>query len=114
MKFLLLTTTGRKSGRKRTVPLVYMPVDGGYAVIAANVGLDTYPGWFLNVKHTPQAHIQIGNEKMAVVAEEAESDERERLWTEWIKANPGYAQFQAKTARKFPFVVLKPVKSVSW
>ena len=101
VKFLLLTTTGRKSRRKRTVPLVYMAVDGGFAVIAANVGLDAQPGWFLNVKHNPQVHIQIGSKKMAVSAEEVGSEERERLWADWIKANPGYERFQAKTDRKF-------------
>lgn len=108
-KFLLLTTTGRKSQRRRTVPLVYMPVEGSFVVAAANLGSDLQPGWFLNLTHNPQAQIQIGNTKLAVLAGEAASENRERLWADWTKENPGYQSFQAKTARKIPLVILKPV-----
>jgi deazaflavin-dependent oxidoreductase (nitroreductase family) len=106
---LLLATTGRRSQRKRTVPVVYMPVEGGYLVAAANIGLDAHPGWFLNLKHDPRAQIEIGNKKLAVVANEADPASRERLWTDWTTANPGYQGFQAKTTRKIPLVILKPV-----
>src|SRR5262245_46866406 len=107
-KFLLLTTTGRKSRRSRTVPLVYMPVEDGFVVTAANLGSDQNPGWYLNLKHNPQAQIQIGSEKMDVLAEEADTEAREQLWANWIRINPGYQGFQAKTARKLPMVILKP------
>jgi F420H(2)-dependent quinone reductase len=110
VKFLLLTTTGRKSKRSRTVPLVYMPVEYGFVVTAANVGLDQQPGWFLNLKHNPQAQIQIGTAKVSVLAQEVVPEEREHLWATWIQANPGYASFQAKTTRKLPMVILKPIK----
>jgi deazaflavin-dependent oxidoreductase (nitroreductase family) len=111
LKFLLLTTTGRKSQRRRTVPLVYMPAEDGFVVTAANVGLDQQPGWFLNLKHNPQALIQIGTETMPVFAHEVVAEDRERLWARWIRANPGYVSFQAKTARKLPMVILKPTRS---
>lgn len=109
-KILLLTTTGRKSGRTRTVPLVYMPVEDYFVVTAANLGLDQQPGWFLNLKQNPQALIQIGSAKMTVRAQEVSAEERERLWASWIQVNPGYIGFQAKTTRKLPMVILKPVK----
>jgi deazaflavin-dependent oxidoreductase (nitroreductase family) len=110
---LLLTTTGRKSRRRRTVSVVYTPVEDGYVIIAANVGLDSHPGWYLNLKQNPAAQVQIGNRKMEVLAEEVTPAERERLWTDWIKANPGYAHFQAKTTRRFPILVLKPGKPLT-
>jgi deazaflavin-dependent oxidoreductase (nitroreductase family) len=110
---LLLTTTGRKSGRRRTVSVVYMPVEDGYVIIAANVGLDTHPGWYLNLKQNPAAQVQIGRAKIEVLAEEVAPEEREALWTMWIKTKPGYTRFQAKTARKFPILVLRPVRPLT-
>jgi deazaflavin-dependent oxidoreductase (nitroreductase family) len=107
-RILLLTTTGRKSQRKRTVPLVYMAVEEGFAVMASNIGSDLHPSWYLNLKHDPQAHIQIGSAKIAVRAAEASAEDRGRLWEGWIKINPGYQRFQDKTAREFPIVILKP------
>lgn len=107
-KILLLTTTGRKSQRKRTVPAVYMRDGEHYVLTAANLGSDAHPGWFLNLQHNPQAHIQIGRTELAVVAGEASPEQRERLWAKWIETKPGYVAFQAKTARKFPMIILKP------
>ena len=109
-KFLLLTTTGRKTGRRRTVPIVYMPTDDGLVVVAANLGSDLHPGWFLNLKHNPKARIQIGSTKMAVLSEEVSAQEREPLWKNWIQENPGYKGFQEKTTRKLPVVILKPLR----
>jgi deazaflavin-dependent oxidoreductase (nitroreductase family) len=102
--FLLLTTTGRKSQRQRTVLLMCMPIEGRYMVVAANVGSDAQPAWYLNLKQQPQVQIQIGTRKLSVQAEELSGDERQRLWADWIKVNPGYARFQAKTNRQFPMV----------
>jgi deazaflavin-dependent oxidoreductase (nitroreductase family) len=107
--FLLLTTTGRKTQRQRTLPLVYMPVEGGMIVIAANVGSDAHPAWFLNLKHCSQAQVQIGSRKMVVTAAEVPAVERDRLWKQWLQVNPGYQMFQARTTRQLPIVVLKPV-----
>lgn len=110
---LLLTTTGRKSQRSRTVPLVYMPIEDSVVVVAANLGLDDHPGWYLNLKLNSQAQIQSGSNKMSVVAEDLSDDKREQTWKEWIKLNTGYQAFQAKTARKLPLVILKPAKPLS-
>jgi deazaflavin-dependent oxidoreductase (nitroreductase family) len=80
-----------------------------FILTGANVGLDQDPGWYLNLKHNPQAQIQVGITKLNVSAEEITPVERERLWTDWIKSNPGYATFQAKTSRQFPMLILKPL-----
>ena len=106
--FLLLTTTGRKSKRKRTVMLVYRPVEHDFVVVAANLGSDLHPGWFLNLKHNPLVQIQTGNTRINVLAEEADAEEREHLWENWIQENPGYQMFQERTSRKLPVVILKP------
>jgi len=107
---LLLTTTGRKSHQRRTVPVVYMSIEDSFVVVAANLGSDDHPGWYLNLKQDSVAEIQIGSSKMSVVAEDLSDDKREQVWTEWIKANPGYQGFQARTARQLPIVVLKPAR----
>ena len=109
-RILLLTTTGHKSKRIRTVPLVYMPIEDSVVVVAANLGSDNHPRWYLNLKQDPLAQIQIGSSKLFVVAEDMSNDKREQVWTEWIKVNPGYQGFQSRTARKLPIVVLKPAK----
>jgi F420H(2)-dependent quinone reductase len=109
-RLLLLTTTGRKSQRKRTVPVLYMRDEGNYVVTASNTGSDKNPGWYFNCKSNPTAHIQIGRTKVAVLAEEASVEEWEPLWTAWLKENPRYQGQQEKTARTFPMVILRPVK----
>jgi deazaflavin-dependent oxidoreductase (nitroreductase family) len=108
-QILLLTTTGRKTHRKRTVPVVYMRVRENFVLTGSNIGSDDHPAWYLNLKNNPQAHIQIGKTKLNVLATEADQEEREPLWQDWIKEKPGYADFQAKTTRRFPMVILKPV-----
>ena len=104
--FLLLTTTGRKSQRQRTVIVVCMSVEGNYAVVAANAGLDAQPAWYLNLQQQPQVQIQIGPTKRSVQAEEISGAKREQLWADWIKAHPGYVGYQAKTSRLFPIMLL--------
>jgi deazaflavin-dependent oxidoreductase (nitroreductase family) len=109
--FLLLTTTGRKSKRKRTVPVVFMQAHDGFIVVAANMGSDADPGWFWNLKANPQAEVQIGSAKMIVQAEVLRPGERESLWSKWVQVNPGYEMFQERTVRMLPVVILKPSKS---
>ena len=84
-----------------------MSVEGGYMVVAANVGSDAQPAWYLNLIQQPQAQIQIGMTKLAIQAEEISGAEREKLWADWIKTHPGYARFQAKTNRPFPIMLLR-------
>ncbi|MEX2237794.1 MAG: nitroreductase family deazaflavin-dependent oxidoreductase [Dehalococcoidia bacterium] len=104
---LLLTTTGRKSGSKRTVPLMYVRDGDGYAVIASNGGADVAPGWWANLKANPQGTVQVKGEKVDVTASRAPDDERERLMPALKSMYSGYEGYEKKTSRKIPIVLLK-------
>jgi len=108
---LLLTTTGRKSGRSRTMPLGYFKHDGAYVIIASNSGSDHHPGWYYNLKSNPFAKIQIKANHTTVRAEDATGDERHRLWNELLQVSPAYANYQQRTSREIPLVILRPSKS---
>ncbi len=105
---LLLTTTGRNSGRPHTVPLLYLPDDDGFAVIASYGGRPHHPDWYLNLLHEPAAEVQVGERTVAVIAVDARDGERERLWQRALEAYPGYAEYQARTDRVIPVVALRP------
>ena len=107
-RMLLLTTTGRKSGRRRTTPLLYLEDDGNLVVIASNGGNPMHPAWWLNLKSDPRAEVQVGRERRAVTAEEAEGEERERLWRAVVDVNRGYEGYQRSTTRRIPVVILRP------
>ena len=107
-RVLLLSTTSRKTGKRRTSPLLYI-IDGkNLAVVASNGGRDSYPSWWTNLKKSPDAEIQIKKEKKKVTAEQASDDEKERLWPLLTRMYPTYDDYQKKTTRKIPVVVLKP------
>jgi len=108
IRMLLLTTTGRKSGRPRTTPLLYLEDDGNLVVIASNGGNPNHPAWWLNLKADPRAEVQVGRERRAVTAEEAEGEERERLWRAVVDVNRGYEGYQKSTSRRIPVVLLRP------
>lgn len=105
---LLLTTTGRSSGRMRTTPLVYLPDGKDMVVIASNGGSDRNPEWWLNLRAQPKAEVQVGRDVKAVVAEKAEGKERERLWSEVVETYHGYDEYSRMTERQIPVVVLRP------
>ena len=109
MPVLLLTTTGRKSGRKRTTPLTHQRDGDSYVVIASNGGHDNHPTWYLNVRANPDAEIVIGREKTRVRAETANDADRERLYAQAVSVFPGYAEYQQQTKRKIPVVIFRPV-----
>jgi deazaflavin-dependent oxidoreductase (nitroreductase family) len=106
IKNLLLTTTGRKSGESRTVPLAYLPDGDDYVIVASNGGADRHPAWWLNLRADPNATVQVGRATMPVVAHRAEGAEWERLWPLLKAHNPFYARYEMITARKIPVVVL--------
>jgi F420H(2)-dependent quinone reductase len=104
---LLLATHGRKSGKERTTPLMYTR-DGDNLVLIASVGGAPHsPGWYWNLQ-AQDAEVQIGDERRRVRARVAEGEERERLWAEMVALYPGYAEYQKKTTRQIPVVVLEP------
>ncbi len=106
---LLLTTTGRKSGLPRTVPLSYIADQDRYILVASNGGADRDPIWWLNLRATPDASIQIENKVLQVTAREADESERENLWPQLHEANFFYSRHRANTDRHIPIVVLTPV-----
>jgi F420H(2)-dependent quinone reductase len=105
---LLLTTTGRKSGKRRTTPLLYLEERDRYVVVASVGGAPTHPAWYLNVRREPAATIRIGRHELAVTAEPAGPEERARLWPKVAQMYPGYDAYQAKTSREIPIVILAP------
>jgi deazaflavin-dependent oxidoreductase (nitroreductase family) len=111
MPILLLTTTGRKSGRLRTQPLAYTRVGEGYAVIASKGGAPQHPLWYLNLRAYPLAHVTLGRETQKVRAREAEGEERERLWRQLADVYSGYDKYAQKTNRRIPVIVLEPARS---
>ena len=106
---LLLTTTGRKSGRERTVPLLYLKDGEDMVVVASNGGTATPPAWWLNLMVNPEAAVEVGSSKARVWAEEAGSEEKERLWPKLVKMYGGYEDYRRRTDREIPVVVLHPV-----
>lgn len=107
-KVLLLTTTGRKSGQKRTTPLGYFDYDGGYVITASNAGLPRNPGWYYNLKSKPQVTVQVKDRVMTAVAEEAQSDLRNQLWGQLIEQAPSYGDYEKSTTREIPMIILRP------
>jgi deazaflavin-dependent oxidoreductase (nitroreductase family) len=105
---LLLTVKGRKTGKQRTTPLMYGR-DGGNLVLIASVGgAPHHPAWYHNLKGE-KAEVQVGKERRRVRARDAEGEERERLWSQMVGIYPTYAEYQKKTTRRIPVVVLEPL-----
>jgi deazaflavin-dependent oxidoreductase (nitroreductase family) len=108
MPVLLLTTTGRRSGKARTTPLTFFRDGADLVVIASNGGADRPPDWSLNLRENPRAVVQIGTERLAVQARTASPKERERLWPVITARYSGYARYQEKTTRLIPVLILTP------
>ena len=104
---LLLTTTGRKTGLARTHPLGYLTVDRGYVVIGSNAGEPRHPAWYHNLRARPEAIVQVGPKRFRVTSREAEGTERERLWARVIERDGAYAEYQRRTPRRIPLMVLE-------
>jgi deazaflavin-dependent oxidoreductase (nitroreductase family) len=108
LQSLLLTTTGRRSGAARTVALTYVPDGDDYVVVASNGGADRHPAWWLNLRETPRATVQVGRDVIPVVASVADQHERARLWPKLTEANPFYTRYEELTHRPIPVVILRP------
>jgi deazaflavin-dependent oxidoreductase (nitroreductase family) len=105
---LLLHTTGAKSGKERVNPMMYRRVGDNYAVFASKAGAPTNPDWYHNLRANPRVRVEIGREERDVVARVAQGDERHRLWEAQKKVTPGFADYEAKTDRQIPVIVLEP------
>jgi len=105
---LLLITTGRKTGRQRTTPLMYLEDGNRIVIVASNAGADKHPTWYLNLRSNPNAVIELGRRSLPVVAEEPSSTETERLWPRLDQMYGGYASYRQRTRREIPLVILRP------
>ena len=106
---LLLTTTGRKSGQKRTAPVVYLRDGERYVVINTNAGNAKVPAWSLNLAADPEAEVEVGRKKLRVRARVAEGEERAELWRKHIDQYAGFDEYDAELDREPKVVVLEPI-----
>jgi len=111
IEFILLTTVGSKSGKKRTVPLVAIPFNGSYILIASFGGNDTHPAWFINIMYNSEVSIRIEsvvkNAKASIIEK---SDSRyEDMWAKAVEVYPGYDEYKKATTRHIPIVVISLV-----
>lgn len=104
---LLLTTTGRTSGEPRTIPIIFSKYNDSYIIMGSRGGSPTHPKWYLNILSNPHVHLQVKAEKFPATARTATSPERELIWHEALKTWPRYAEYQSRTTRQIPVVMLE-------
>ena len=104
---LILTTTGRKSGQERSTPLIYQPYGDAYLVVASKGGSDTPPAWYLNLRDDPRVRVQVRGDRFTARARTAGPAEKPDMWRVMAATWPKYDEYQAKTARDIPVVVLE-------
>lgn len=100
----LVTTTGRKTGKQRTVPIACYPYRDSVAVSASNSGMESHPAWYLNMLANPRVTVQLGKETFEAMAEEVAADEREALWATVVNINKHQGEYLAMVEREIPLV----------
>ena len=108
MRMLILTTTGRRSGKAHKVPLGYLIDGDSYVVIASYGGSTRNPDWYLNLVRESRAFVQVKAHRIAVTAQTTDTVDRERLWTQLVAKAPLYQKYQDRTTRQIPMVLLTP------
>jgi F420H(2)-dependent quinone reductase len=104
---LLLDHVGAKTGKQRTIPLVYLRDGDDVVIVASKGGYPKNPGWFHNLRANPDTTIQVGSERRAVHARVAGPEERARLWPRVLETYSGYGDYQRRTGRQIPVVILE-------
>ncbi len=104
---LLLTTTGRKTGEQHTTPLIYAQDGDRYVIVASKGGAPQDPGWYRNLDQTPEVELQVKDDVFPARARTAQGEERDRLWQKANEVWPHYAEYQQRTDREIPVVVLE-------
>ena len=107
---LLLHTTGAKSGQARVNPVMYQADGDNYVVFASKAGAPTSPDWYHNLVANPRASVEVGDRTVNVAAQIVDGDTRDRLWSKQKELYPGFADYESKTTRQIPVVVLQPDK----
>ena len=108
---LLLTVSGRKTGKLRTIPLIYIADGDRFIIAAAYSGSDQHPTWWLNLRHSQEALVQVMRVKTRVRARVAAPHERAHYWTQLVAMYPYFTEYQARTQREIPVVILEPVET---
>lgn len=106
---LLLTTTGRKTGRRHTIPLLYLEDGENFVVVASNGGAPRHPAWWSNLRADPEANVEIGGRELRARAQKASPEEKEWLWPRLVAMYGAYENYQRRTDREIPVVILRPV-----
>jgi F420H(2)-dependent quinone reductase len=106
-RVLLLSTTGRKSGKAHTIPLGFFDHKDGYVIVASNGGQPTHPAWYHNLKSNPQVTVQVLDKVISVTAEVLSGETRAQAWQQVIATAPAYAGYEKKTTREIPLVLLR-------
>lgn len=106
---LLLTTRGAKTGAERTVPLIFQPHGDDYLIVASRGGTDAPPGWYVNLKADPDIQVQVKGDVFRARARDATPQEKPEMWRKMAAVWPDYDDYQARTAREIPVVVLERV-----
>lgn len=106
---LLLTTWGRKSGKLRRTALIYGQDDGRYLLVASKGGAPEHPSWYLNLSENLEVEVQVGAEKFAARARTATAEEKPWLWAKMASIWPAYDDYQKKTDRAIPVVILERI-----
>ncbi len=110
LKVLLLTTTGRKSGKTYTTPLGWFDQENGYVIVASNGGQPKNPAWYYNLKSNPQVTVQILGKRLPATAEVLSGEARAQAWRQIIAMAPSYANYEKRTTREIPLILLHPNK----
>ena len=105
---MLVTTTGRKSGKPRTVPLIYLEDGGDLVIVASKGGMSHHPAWYRNLEANPDVEVEIGSERRQMRARRASDEEKAELWPRLTQIYRDYDDYQARTDRNIPVVVLSP------
>jgi deazaflavin-dependent oxidoreductase (nitroreductase family) len=103
---LLLHSTGGRTGREHVTPMMYQAVGDGFAVFASKSGADTNPDWYHNLRAHPEVRVEVGDETLEVTARVLDPQEREPIWEEQKSRYPGFAEYETRTTRVIPVVML--------
>jgi deazaflavin-dependent oxidoreductase (nitroreductase family) len=106
---LVMTTRGRRSGRDRTVVLQYFPDGDAMVVVAANDGGRSHPGWYFNLRATPEAIVEVQGQRLSVRSTEMDTDEAAEWWRRIVRRAPAYERYRRATDRPFPVLRLRPI-----
>ncbi|PXY27290.1 nitroreductase family deazaflavin-dependent oxidoreductase [Prauserella muralis] len=104
---LILTTVGRKTGQERKFALIYQEHEGDYVIVASKGGADSHPGWYLNLVENPDVTVQVKADRFPAKARTASPEEKAALWPRMVAVWPDYDEYQKKTDRDIPVVILE-------